>query len=87
MAERVNKDELVSGLAKKMGTDVENAEAWLDATLETMYEVFKSGKGISLPGFGGFYLERRRESTAFKFNPGQKLRALFGWSSTYKRKL
>jgi hypothetical protein len=49
--------------------------------------VFKSGKGLSLSGFGGFYLDRRRESTAFKFNPGQKLRALFGWSSKYKGKL
>jgi len=86
MADRINKDEFVSRLAKKMKTDAETAEAWLDATLETMYQVFKSGKGITLPGFGGFYLDQRRDSTAFKFNPGQKLRALFGWSSTYKGK-
>jgi DNA-binding protein HU-beta len=87
MAERINKEEFVSLLAKKMGTNTETAEAWLDATFETMYQVFKSGKGITFPGFGGFYLDRRRESTAFKFNPGQKLKALFGWSSTYKGKL
>ena len=37
---------------------------------------FRSGCGLTLPGFGGFYLDRRRESWAFKFNPGQKLRAL-----------
>ncbi|MGH9753840.1 MAG: HU family DNA-binding protein [Blastocatellia bacterium] len=87
MAERIDKEEFVSRLAKKMKTDAETAEAWLDATLDTMYQVFKSGKGITLPGFGGFYLDERRDSTAFKFNPGQKLRALFGWSSTYKGKL
>lgn len=87
MAERINKEEFVRRLAKKMKTDAETAEAWLDATLETMYQVFKSGKGISLPGFGGFYLDHRRDSTAFKFNPGQKLKALFGWSSTYKGNL
>jgi DNA-binding protein HU-beta len=86
MAERINKEEFVSRLAKKMKADAETAEAWLDATLETMYQVFKSGKGITLPGFGGFYLDERQDSTAFKFNPGQKLRALFGWSSTYKGK-
>jgi nucleoid DNA-binding protein len=87
MAERVTKEELVRRLAKKMRTDDATAEAWLEATLETMYQVFKSGKGLSLSGFGGFYVDRRGESTAFKFNPGQKLRALFGWSSTYKGKL
>ena len=48
-----------------------------------MYQTFRSGCGLTLPGFGGFYLDRRRESWAFKFNPGQKLRALFGWSSSY----
>ncbi len=87
MATSIQKAELVRRLAKKMNTDVETAEAWMDGIIDTMYEVFKSGKGISLTGFGGFYLERRRESTAFKFNPGQKLRALFGWSSAYKGKL
>ena len=84
MAERIKKEEFVRRLAKTMKTDEATAEAWLDATLEAMYQVFKSGKGLSLSGFGGFYLDRRRESTAFKFNPGQKLRALFGWSSQYK---
>jgi DNA-binding protein HU-beta len=87
MAAHIKKDEFVRRLAKKMGTDDATAGAWLEATLEAMYQVFKSGKGLSLAGFGGFYLDRRRESTAFKFNPGQKLRALFGWSSQYKGKL
>ena len=36
---------------------------------------------------GGFYVSPRGDTWAFKFNPGQKLRALFGWSSTYKGEL
>jgi hypothetical protein len=51
--------------------------------LEEMYKTFCSGCGLTLPGFGGFYLDQRRESWAFKFNPGQKQRALFGWSSSF----
>ena len=70
-----------------METDDATAEAWLEATLDAMYQVFKSGKGLSLSGFGGFYVDRRGESTVFKFNPGQKLRAVFGWSPAYKGKL
>ena len=84
MAERINKDEFIRRIAKRMGTDENTAQAWLDAMLDTMIDVFKSEKGITLPGFGGFYLERRRTGCVFKFNPGQRLRALFGWSSTYK---
>jgi len=87
MAEYIQKAELVRRIATKMKTEGETAETWLDGLVDTMYEVFKSGTGISLPGFGGFYVDRRRESTVFKFNPGQRLRALFGWSSTYKGRL
>ena len=87
MAEYIEKAELVRRIAKKMKSDLETAEAWVDGIVETMYEAFKSGKGVSLPGFGGFYLDWRRGSTAFRFNPGQKLRALFGWSSKFKRRL
>lgn len=84
MAESIKKKDLALRLATRMGTDAKTAEAWLDATFEEMYQVFKSGKGITLTGFGGFYLDQRRNGTAFKFNPGQKLKALFGWSSSYK---
>lgn len=84
MAERIEKKEFVRRLAERMSSDEASAEQWLDGVLEEMFQTFRSGCGLTLPGFGGFYLDRRRESTAFKFNPGQKLRALFGWSSTYR---
>ena len=84
MAERIEKKEFVRRLADRMQTDEEKAVQWLDGVLDEMYQTFRSGYGLTLPGFGGFYLDLRRESWAFKFNPGQKLRALFGWSSTYR---
>ena len=83
---RVQKNELVRCLAARMETDEKTAVAWLDAMLDTLYEAFKVSKSVTLPGFGGFYLRPGHESWAFKFNPGQKLRALCGWSSTYKGK-
>jgi nucleoid DNA-binding protein len=84
MAKRINKDEFVQRVAKRMKVSETRAEAWVDGVLDTMCDMFRSGKGITLPGFGGFYLDRRREGCAFKFNPGQRLRALLGWSSTYR---
>ena len=38
---------------------------------------------VTLRGFGSFYVREERSSWVFRFNPGQRLRALFGWSSSY----
>lgn len=87
MADRIEKDELARRLAARMQTDSATASAWIDGIVETLYESFKAGESVTLRGFGGFYVREERESLAFRFNPGQRLRALFGWSSSYKGKL
>ncbi len=84
MVERIQKDELARRLAARMQTDEATAAAWIDGLVETLYESFKAGEGVTLKGFGSFYVRPERESWVFKFSPGQRLRALFGWSSTYK---
>ncbi len=87
MSDRIQKKEIIQRLAQRMNTDEKTAEIWLEAFTDTLYEAFKEGRSVTLPGFGGFYVKPKGASWAFKFNPGQKLRALFGWSSTYKGKL
>lgn len=59
----------------------------IGAVTETLYESFKAGESVTLPGFGGFYVRPEPQSWVFKFNPGQKLKALFGWSSSYTGEL
>ncbi len=83
MAQRIQKREVARRLAARMNTDEAAASRWLDATIDTLYEAFKAGESVTLEGLGGFYVRPERESWVFRFNPGQKLRALFGWSSTY----
>lgn len=83
MAQRIQKREVARRLAARMNTDEATASQWLDATIDTLYEAFKAGESVTLEGLGGFYVRSERESWVFRFNPGQKLRALFGWSSTY----
>ncbi len=70
-----------------MGADEKTAEAWLVAFTHTLSEAFKEGQSLTLSRLGGFYLRPEREAWVFKFNPAQKRRALFGWSSTYKGQL
>lgn len=84
MADRIERDELARRLAARMQTDTTMASAWIDGFVETLYESFKAGESVTLRGFGSFYVREERSSWVFCFNPGQRLRALFGWSSSYK---
>ena len=83
MADRIKKEDFVRRLAARMNADEATATAWVDGIIETLYESFKAGESVTLPGFGSFYVRPEPESWVFKFNPAQRLRALFGWSSTY----
>ena len=83
MTDRMKKEEFVRLLAEKMETNESTATAWVDGVVETLFESFKEGKSVTLPGFGSFYVRPEPGSWVFKFNPAQRLRALFGWSSTY----
>jgi DNA-binding protein HU-beta len=87
MVERIDKGELTRDLAARMGADEETAAAWIDGFIDVLYENIKAGRGVTLKGLGGFYVQRKRPTWVFRFNPGQKLRALFGWSSKYKGEL
>ena len=84
MADRIERDELARRLAARMQTDTTMASAWIDGFVKTLYESFKAGESVTLRGFGSFYVREERSSWVFRFNPGQRLRALFGWSSSYK---
>jgi DNA-binding protein HU-beta len=84
MSDRIEREELVRLVAQRTGQDVEMADGIVEAFLDEIYQALKRGQGVTLKGFGGFFVRPEHESWVFKFNPCQKWRALFGWSSTYK---
>lgn len=88
MPENIKKKEFVSLLAKKMKVSDKTAEMWVDAFIDTLYECFKQQRGVVITNLGTFYLRiTSRGDSIFKFLPSQKLKALFGYSSTYKGNL
>jgi len=84
MSDRTERDELILLTAQRTGQDAEMVNKVVDVFLDEIYQALKRGQSVTLKGFGGFYVRPERESWVFKFNPCQKWRALFGWSSTYK---
>ncbi|MEZ5424624.1 MAG: HU family DNA-binding protein [Pyrinomonadaceae bacterium] len=79
------KKEFGKMLAARMRTDPKTAEVWIDAFTDTLYDCLRQGRGVTITNLGNFYLRiTGRGDSIFRFNPSQKLRSLFGWSSTYK---
>lgn len=88
MPKNIKKNEFVNLLAQKMKVSDKTAEIWVDAFSDTLYECFKQHRGVVITNLGTFYLRiTSRGDSIFKFLPSQKLRALFGYSSTYKGSL
>lgn len=84
MSSHIEKDDLVQRISRRTGNSIQTVEKILDTALDQIYESLKQGECISLRNFGTFYVRPERDSWVFKFNPSQRLRRLFGWSSTYK---
>jgi DNA-binding protein HU-beta len=84
VAGRVEKPELVRLVTQRVNRDADVVAEIVDIFLDETYEALKRGDSVSLRGFGSFYVRPERDSWVFKFNPSQRLRALFGWSSNYR---
>ncbi len=84
MPQRIEKPELVALVAQRTNRDPALVAEITDAVLEEMVAAFKRGQSVSLRNFGSFYVRTERASWVFTFNPSQRLRKLFGWTSTYR---
>lgn len=80
----IDKAILLKRISTRLGKNSGTADEILDTALEEIYQALKHGESVSLRGFGTFFIDWRPSGTVFKFNPAQRLRALFGWSSTFK---
>ena len=78
--------EFIKLYAQQMNCSETNAEKYLNGFIDTLYDLMKEKSSITIQNFGKFYVSERKESTAFKFNPSQKMKMILGWSSSYKEK-
>ena len=62
----------------------QEAERFLTGFIDTLYDGLKNIQPVTIEHLGSFYIAEKRASRIFKFNPAQKLKAILGWSSSYK---
>ena len=55
----MNKTELVSAVAEKVGMSKKDTEIVMNATLDAIAEAMKSGEKVQLVGFGSFEVKKR----------------------------
>jgi DNA-binding protein HU-beta len=84
MPDRIEEPDVVRRVAQRTNREDTVVEEIFDAALEEVYAAFKRGESVSLRNFGSFYVRPEQERWVFRFNPAQRLRKLFGWSSTYR---
>lgn len=70
----MNKSELVSSVARSSGLPRGDAEAAIDAFVETIMTEVKSGRRVSLVGFGTFNPTSRRARTGRNPQTGEPVR-------------
>lgn len=70
----MNKAELKDHLATKTGLTQKDAEAFLDAFLDTVVSELKAGHDVVISGFGSFSAKERAGRTGVNpQNPSQKI--------------
>ncbi len=84
MPDRVEKQDLVRAVSARLAGEGASVDTIVDAFLEEIYQALKRGESVTLRDFGSFYVRPEQGSWVFRFNPSQRLRKLFGWSSTYR---
>ena len=80
----IDKRELAQRVSRRVNKDIDLVEEIIDSTVAEVYESLKHSESVQIRNFGTFYIRQQGNSCLFKFNPAQRLRKLFGWSSSFK---
>ncbi len=84
MADRMTEKTLVQAVAERTGQDAALTGEIVNAMLAEIHASIKQSESVSLSNFGTFSVRAERDTWVFKFSPSQRLRAVLGWSSTYR---
>jgi DNA-binding protein HU-beta len=69
----MNKPELVAAIAEKTGMKKKDAEAMIDAFVDTVKEALKKGDKVALIGFGTFATRERAKRNGVNPRTGKKI--------------
>jgi len=84
MPDRIEKQDLIRVVSARLAGQDATVDTTVEEFLEEIYQALKRGESVSLRDFGSFYVRPEQNSWVFRFNPSQRWRKLFGWSSPHR---
>jgi len=84
MPDRIEKQNLIRAVSARLAGQDATVDTTVEAFLEEIYQALKRGESVSLRDFGSFSVRPEQNSWVFRFNPSQRWRKLFGWSSPHR---
>ncbi len=84
MPDRIEKQDLIRAVSARLAGQDATVDTTVEAFLEEIYQAVKRGESVSLREFGAFSVRPEQNSWVFRFNPSQRWRKLFGWSSPHR---
>lgn len=84
MPDRIEKQDLIRVVSARLAGQDATVDTTVEEFLEEIYQALKQGESVSLRDFGSFYVRPEQNSWVFRFNPSQRWRKLFGWSSPHR---
>jgi DNA-binding protein HU-beta len=70
----MNKDQLIEALVKKAGCSKRAASHCLNVILDEISKALSKGEEVSLPGFGKFLVQERKEKEGINPKTKQKIK-------------
>ncbi len=80
----MNKNELISAIAKEADVTKEVAHRTLDATIDAISGALKKGDSVTLVGFGSFQVRQRAERDGRNPKTGEKMKIKASKSPAFK---
>ena len=81
----MNEKEIIQNIVKETGIEEKTVENVFNITIEQIVQSLKNCESVTVRNFGRFYIDQGQGKTKiFTFSPSQRLRKIFGWTSTYK---
>ncbi|MDB2415177.1 HU family DNA-binding protein [Rickettsiales bacterium] len=70
----MNKEQLTSAIASKVGSTQKDAAAFVDAFIEAVSDSLSSGDSVQLAGFGSLSVKERKATTGRNPRTGEEIK-------------
>jgi DNA-binding protein HU-beta len=81
MVNRITEKEIITAIAQQTGINESLIKKIFESVFVEIVKNLDQRRTVTVKDFGTFYIKPTELTRTFKFNPGQRLRSVLGWST------